>query len=214
MFILVGQYAVLTFCSLFVLHLFQGVITQLSEQISTLCARMDEFTSRIEELNAKFKRENVSGSQQNLASQAEVCNGSGPTSFFVSGLGNGSLTGSLVHNSSSSSQLAREAPLLEEVSSHFHSNFTSNTESSRYYLIQCVLSTCAIQVAIIARGQRQLMHHLDNLSNFVHENIDQTRQARPDRNALTNVEFIGVPLLLTLAFAGVGIVLFRLSSRN
>lgn len=161
----------------------QGVITHLLEQISTLCVRMDEFTSRIEELNAKFKSTTVSGSQQNLASQAEACNGSGPTSYFVSGLGNGSLTGSHLHNSSSSSQLARETPLLEEV-------------------------------AILARGQRQLMHHLDNLSNFVHENIDQTRQARTDRNRWTDVEFIGAPLLLTLAVSGVGIVLFKLSSRN
>lgn len=93
----------------------QGVITQLSDQISTLNERMDEFTSRIEELNSKFANRKVSVSQQNLALQAEASNGSGPTSLFVNGLGNGSLTGSLLPNSSSSSQLARESPLLEEV---------------------------------------------------------------------------------------------------
>ncbi|CAK9147879.1 unnamed protein product [Ilex paraguariensis] len=93
----------------------QGVITQLSEQISTLNERMDEFTSRIEELNSKFSIKEVSASHQNLALQAESCNGSGPTSVFVAGLGNGSITGSLLPNSSSSSQLLRESPLMEEV---------------------------------------------------------------------------------------------------
>lgn len=95
--------------------LFQGVINQLSEQISTLNERMDEFTSRIEEMNTKFAIRKVSASQQNLALQAEACNGSGPTSLFMTGLANGSLTGSVLPNSSSSSQLARESPLMEEV---------------------------------------------------------------------------------------------------
>lgn len=72
---------------------------------------MDDFTSRIEELNSKFAIKKVSESQQNLALQAEACNGSGPTSFFVTGLSNGSL----LPNSSSSSQLAKESPLMEEV---------------------------------------------------------------------------------------------------
>ncbi|XP_062116172.1 inorganic pyrophosphatase TTM2-like [Humulus lupulus] len=75
---------------------------------------MDEFTSRIEELNSKFSVRKVSASQQNLAIQAETCNGSGPTSLFVTRLSNGSLTGSLLPNSSSSSQLAKESPLMEE----------------------------------------------------------------------------------------------------
>lgn len=93
----------------------QGVITHLSDQISTLNERMDEFSSRIEELNSKSNTRRVSASQQNLALQAEACNGSGPTSLFISGLGNGSLTGSLMPHSSSSSQLAKDSPLMEEI---------------------------------------------------------------------------------------------------
>ena len=81
---------------------------------------MDEFTSRIEELNSKFSIKEVSASHQNLALQAEACNGSGPTSVFVAGLGNGSITGSLLPNSSSSSQLVRESPLMEEVNHESH----------------------------------------------------------------------------------------------
>lgn len=76
---------------------------------------MDEFTSRVEDLNSKFSVRKVSASQQNLALQAETCTGSGPTSHFVTGLSNGSLAGSLLPHSSSSSQLVKESPLMEEV---------------------------------------------------------------------------------------------------
>ncbi|XP_044465947.1 inorganic pyrophosphatase TTM1-like isoform X3 [Mangifera indica] len=92
----------------------QGVINQLSEQISTLNERMDEFKSRVEELNSKFSIRKASASQQNLALPAETCNGSGSTSLFMTGLANGSLTGSLLPNSSSSSQLARDTALMDE----------------------------------------------------------------------------------------------------
>lgn len=71
---------------------------------------MDDFTTHIEELNAKLTKKN-SSSQQNMALPAEACNGSAPTSFFISSLGNRSL----MPNSSSSSQLAKESPLMDEV---------------------------------------------------------------------------------------------------
>ncbi|KAL6294947.1 hypothetical protein ACE6H2_003089 [Prunus campanulata] len=92
----------------------QGVVTQLSEQMSSLNDRMDEFTNRVEELNSKLAVKKSSPSQQNMALQAETCNGSVPTSYFISGLGNGSLTGSILPNSSSSSQLAKESSVMEE----------------------------------------------------------------------------------------------------
>ncbi|ESR54098.1 Inorganic pyrophosphatase TTM1 [Citrus sinensis] len=158
----------------------QGVINQLSEQISTLNERMDEFTSRIEEMNTKFAIRKVSASQQNLALQAEACNGSGPTSLFMTGLANGSLTGSVLPNSSSSSQLARESPLMEEV-------------------------------LLVARGQRQIMHQLDSISNLLHEYWgERTRQERTDRpSRVIDVDSIGVPLILTLAVGGLGLFLFK-----
>lgn len=158
----------------------QGVITQLSEQISTLNERMDEFTSRIEELNSKISIKKVSASQQNLALQPETCNGSGPTALFATGLGNGSLNGSLLPNSSSSSQLARDSPLLEEI-------------------------------LLIARSQRQIMHQLDNLSNLLHESWgERSRNGKTDQtNRLIDADFIGVPLILTLAIGGLGVFLFK-----
>ncbi|KAF5468909.1 hypothetical protein F2P56_013018 [Juglans regia] len=157
-----------------------GVITQLSEQISTLNERMDEFTSRIEELNSKISIRKVSASQQNLALQAEACNGSGPTSLFATGLGNGSLTGSLLPNSSSSSQLARESPLMEEI-------------------------------LLIARGQRQIMHQMGNLTNLLHEyRGERSQHGRVDHtNRLIDVDSISIPLILTLVIGGLGIVLFK-----
>ncbi|KAK6931413.1 CYTH domain [Dillenia turbinata] len=159
----------------------QGVVNQLSEQISTLNERMDEFTSRIEELNSKLIVKKVSTSQQNMTLQAESCNGSGPTSYFISGLGNGSLTGSMMHNSSSSSQLAKESSLMEEV-------------------------------LIISRGQRQILHQLDNLSKLLRENMmEGQRQVRKGSLA----ETFTVPLAATLVIGGLGIVLFKsFSPRN
>ncbi|XP_034673027.1 inorganic pyrophosphatase TTM1 [Vitis riparia] len=164
----------------------QGVITQLSEQISTLNERMDEFTSRIEELNSKFSIRKVSASQQNLAVQADACNGSAPTSLFMAGLGNGSLTGSILPNSSSSSQLAKDSPLMDEI-------------------------------LVVARGQRQIMHQLDNLNSLLHEYWgEKSRQGRTDRaNRMIDIESMGIPIILSLAIGGLGVLFFKsLSSQK
>ncbi|TYH96988.1 hypothetical protein ES332_A12G212600v1 [Gossypium tomentosum] len=158
----------------------QGVVTQLSEQISTLNERMDKFTSRIEELNSKFSTRTISASQQNLAVQAEACNGSLPTSLFVTGLGNGSLTGSLMPHSSSSSQLARESPLMEEV----------------------------LVIARAQRQIMHQLDNLSNLIHEYRG--ERCRQERNDRsNRAIDVETIGVPLIFTLAIGGLGVILFR-----
>lgn len=151
----------------------QGVISQLSEQISTLNERMDEFTSRIEELNSKFTARTVSASQQNLT---EACNGSAHTTLFMAGLGNGSL----LPNSYSSSQLAKDSPVMDEI-------------------------------LTIARGQRQVMHQLDNLSNLLHEYWgERSRQGRLNKSTrMTEVESIAIPIILTLAIGGLSIFLFK-----
>lgn len=157
-----------------------GVVTQLSEQISTLNERMDKFTSSIEELNSKFSTRTISASQQNLAVQAEACNGSLPTSLFVTGLGNGSLTGSLMPHSSSSSQLARESPLMEEV----------------------------LVIARAQRQIMHQLDNLSNLIHEYRG--ERCRQERNDRsNRAIDVETIGVPLIFTLAIGGLGVILFR-----
>lgn len=152
-----------------------GVITHLSEQISSLTDRMDDFTTHIEELNEKLTKKN-SSSQQNMALPAEACNGSAPTSFFISSLGNRSL----MPNSSSSSQLAKESPLMDEISG-------------------------------IVRGQRQVMHQLDNLSNLLHESMgERSHQGRKTKKSnWPDAEPFKVPLIITLAAGGVGIFLFK-----
>lgn len=158
----------------------QGNITQLSEQISTLNDRMDEFTSRIEELNSKLTIQRVSASLQNMAMQAEACNGSASTSYFVSGLGNGPLTGPTMLTSASSSQKLKESPFMEEISG-------------------------------IARGQHQIMHQLDNISNQLRENMGERSQQtrRGQKSILFDVDRIRVSLILTLAVGGLGIFLFK-----
>lgn len=158
----------------------QGIVTQLSEQISTLNERMDEFTSRIEELNSKVSIRKVSASQQNLALHADAYNATTPSSLFVSGVGNGMLSGSLLPNSASSSQLARESSFMEEV-------------------------------LLISRGQRQIVHQIDNLSRLLHEYCgERSHQDRTDpAGSKSDIASIGIPLLLSLAVGGIGILLLK-----
>ncbi|TYG90453.1 hypothetical protein ES288_A12G183400v1 [Gossypium darwinii] len=150
----------------------KGVINQLSEQISSLNDRMDEFTTRVEELNSKLTIKRRTSSQQNLAFRAESCNGS------RIGLGNGSI----ITNSSSSSQLAKDSPLMEE------------------------------QISTVAEGQRRIMHQLDSLNNLLHERlVERSEQANTRRKYMVaGAEPIKVPLILTtLTIGGLGIFLFR-----
>ncbi|XP_052481447.1 inorganic pyrophosphatase TTM2 isoform X3 [Gossypium raimondii] len=156
----------------------KGVINQLSEQISSLNDRMDEFKTRVEELNSKLTIKRRTSSQQNLAFRAESCKGSACTSYFINGLGNGSI----ITNSSSSSQLAKDSPLMEE------------------------------QISTVAEGQRRIMHQLDSLSNLLHERLgERSEQANTKRKYMVaGAEPIKVPLILTtLTIGGLGIFLFR-----
>jgi len=169
----------------------EGFMTLLSEQISSLNERMDEFTSRIEELNSKLSCNKNSPTQQSLSIQTEVCNGSAPTSYFISGLDNGCLTNSIMPHSSSSSQLAKDSPLMEEIST-------------------------------ISRGQRQVMHQLDNLCNLMRESsAERSRLARTGSSNsgnrgrsskssfLSNVESNKLPLVLTVAICSIGIIVIK-----
>lgn len=89
-------------------------MNHLVDQISSLNDRMDEFTCHIEEMNSKLSLKNRISSQQSLLTlQAENCNGSAHTSYFMSGLENG--PGLALQHSLSSSQLANESTLAEEV---------------------------------------------------------------------------------------------------
>ncbi|KAK6921116.1 CYTH domain [Dillenia turbinata] len=156
----------------------QGVITQLSEQISTLNERMDEFTARMEELNAKIPNRKFSSSQQNLALQADS-NGSAPTALFVAGLGNGSLTGPLLPHSSSSSQLARDSPLMEEI--------LAISRSQRQVMHQ--------------------LDNLSNLLHEYWG--ERSRQGKIDTTRASDFQSVTVPLLVTLAIGGLSIFLFK-----
>lgn len=88
-------------------HYVKGAINHLSEQIFTLNDRMDEFTSRIDAQSSQLQK-TFSGNLQNVSSNDL-------TSHFTSNLTNGSLNGSKVHHSTSSTQLAKDSPLIEEV---------------------------------------------------------------------------------------------------
>ncbi|KAF0934913.1 hypothetical protein E2562_028909 [Oryza meyeriana var. granulata] len=157
----------------------QGAITQLSEQISTLNERMDEFTSRVEELNCKFSTKKSSASQQNLALPNETCNGSAPTNLFVSHLGNGTL----IPHSSSSNQLLKESPMMDEINA-------------------------------ISRGQRQVIHQLDNLTSLLHEHLVLTRQGNAVRkNRILDTD-ISICPLIALTIGGFGYLVFKNLNRS
>ncbi|ERN05837.1 hypothetical protein AMTRI_Chr10g231430 [Amborella trichopoda] len=159
----------------------QGVMTQLSEQISTLHERLDEFTSRIEELSSKLTVTKSLGSQQNLALQTEICNGSAPPSFYSSGYGNGNMTGSLLHTSSSSNQLSREFSLVDEI--------TAMARSQRQIMHQL-------------DNLSSLVH--ENIARKA------SRPSRSDGfSRLSNAGLVGSPLLLALAIGGISIFMFR-----
>ncbi|CAO2828455.1 unnamed protein product [Amaranthus hypochondriacus] len=164
----------------------KGIATQLSEQILTLNDRMDEFTCRIEELSSKLTVKKLSPSRQNMVLQSETCDGSAPTSYFISSLSNGSLTGSILPNSSSLSQLNKESSLMDELQG-------------------------------IARGQRHIMHRLDNLCTLFQENLGEKKRYgrvrnEGKRNIVADSEPFKLPvavLLSTIAFGGLGIALFK-----
>ncbi|KAK9034174.1 hypothetical protein V6N11_050349 [Hibiscus sabdariffa] len=154
------------------------VINQLSEHISSLNNRMDEFTTRVEELNFKLTIKKSTLSPQNLAFRVESCNGSASTSYFINGLG----SGSLISNSSSSSLLAKDSPLMEEIS--------TVAQGQR-------------------RIMHQLDNLSDLLHKRLGERSEEANTTRR-KNMVAGAEPIKVPLILTtLTIGGLGIFLFR-----
>lgn len=67
------------------------------------------------------------------------------------------------------------------------------------------------QISGIVRGQRQVMHQLDNLSNLLHESMgERSHQGRKTKKSnWPDAEPFKVPLIITLAAGGVGIFLFK-----
>ncbi|KAM3243162.1 hypothetical protein ACQJBY_055246 [Aegilops geniculata] len=157
-----------------------GAINQLSEQISTLNERMDEFTCRVEDLNSKFTLIKSSPSQQNLVPPSDTRNGSAPTNLFVSQLGNGTL----IPHSSSSNQLSKESPLMEEI-------------------------------MVLSRGQRQVIHQLDNLTNLLHDHLVLTRQGNAvSRNRIQEGIDMAICPLIILTIGSVGYFVFKSLNRG
>ncbi|KAH9297166.1 hypothetical protein KI387_028848, partial [Taxus chinensis] len=92
----------------------QGIITQLSEQISSLNERLEELMSHLDKLNAKSAPVNGSRSQQNLTLQAEPCGAPTPVSSYINGSSN-IMNGPRMPVSTSSGQLTVESSLTEEI---------------------------------------------------------------------------------------------------
>ncbi|XP_024991062.1 uridine-cytidine kinase C-like isoform X1 [Cynara cardunculus var. scolymus] len=154
----------------------QGAISQLSEQISTLNDRMDEFTSRIDELNSQITRGINYGSQQKI----DACNGSASTSYFTSAVANHSSTGPTVRHSSSSTQLAKDSALIEEI---------SGIARSQHKIMH--------QLDILNT----------NLRDKIGERSREEKEVKKSKGL--EVDAVVASLLLALACGGIGIFLFK-----
>ncbi|XP_047313673.1 inorganic pyrophosphatase TTM2-like [Impatiens glandulifera] len=156
----------------------QGAVTQLSEQISTLHNRIDELNLQMEELSSKLsnKGDYYSVSPQS-GLQSEVCNGSAPTSYFISGLGKGSI----MPNSLSCSQLTKDSPLMEEL--------TTIGRGQRQTVHQ--------------------LENLGNLIQMNLKEKKNLGKSKSKVSIAGMIEPVHVSLILTLAIGGLGIVLFK-----
>lgn len=66
------------------------------------------------------------------------------------------------------------------------------------------------QISVIARGQRQIIHQLENLSGLLHESYRKAPRIRTNReNVKLAAEKMKVPLLLSLAVSGLGIFMLK-----
>jgi hypothetical protein len=66
-----------------------------------------------------------------------------------------------------------------------------------------------MQVMNILRGQRQVIHQLDNLTNLLHEHLVLTRQANTaSRNRVLDIDTVICPLIF-LTVASIGYFMFK-----
>nr|XP_043608414.1 inorganic pyrophosphatase TTM2-like [Erigeron canadensis]XP_043608415.1 inorganic pyrophosphatase TTM2-like [Erigeron canadensis] len=153
----------------------QGAISHLTEQIFTLNDRMDEFTSWIDAQSSLSSR-TFSGNQQST----ESLNGVASTSYFTSTLANGSLNGSQVRHSNSYMQLAKDSPLIEEISGIAQSTH---------------------------KIMHQLDNISKHLYDEIGEKSRQERKIK--RSDGPKVDAIAVSIVLSLAIGALGIILFK-----
>ncbi|KAK9063775.1 hypothetical protein SSX86_017647 [Deinandra increscens subsp. villosa] len=167
----------------------QGAISQLSEQISTLNDRMDEFTSRINEVNSQFTKEMSYGGQSQQKIDPSNGSGSASTSYFKPVLPNSSSNGSMVRHSSSSTQLVKDSNLIEEISG------IARNQLKIMHQLDMLSNSLRDQMGERSRKEREVK--------------------KGQRSTLDGVDGVVVSLLLALACGGVGVLLFKgVSPRN
>jgi hypothetical protein len=65
------------------------------------------------------------------------------------------------------------------------------------------------QIMNISRGQRQVIHQLDNLTNLLHEHLVLKRQANTaSRNRVLDIDMVICPLIC-LTVASIGYFMFK-----
>lgn len=139
---------------------------------------MDECTSRVEEINSKLTTSNAFSRQQNLAVQAADYNDTAPPTMFMAG--NDAMSGTPIPSSASSSELARESLIMEEI----------------------------LRIGRSHRQVIHHLDNLNNiLREYIGE---RSRQERIDRTGrIADTECIGIPLVISLAIGALGVLLYR-----
>lgn len=87
------------------------------------------------------------------------------------------------------------------------------------YLSVFSADTFLLQILTIARGQRQIIHRMENLSNLLQEKFGEKKRHGPTtkrrKSVITHLEPLRHPAALALALGGFGFCLFkRLWTRN
>uniref|UniRef100_A0A0D6QQZ7 CYTH domain-containing protein n=1 Tax=Araucaria cunninghamii TaxID=56994 RepID=A0A0D6QQZ7_ARACU len=160
----------------------QGIMTQLSEQISSLNERLDEFMSRLDKLSTKAAPVKTSHSQQNLTLQSEPCGVPTPTSTYVGGCNN-LINGPRMPISTSSGQLSIESSLTEEI--------TLLTRGQR-------------QLGHQLDNLSTLLHE-----KLDHHNQQGKKEKQFDNINVGNITFVAGSFVLLLVVGGVSTMLFQ-----
>ncbi|KAF3780795.1 Uridine-cytidine kinase C [Nymphaea thermarum] len=75
-------------------------------------------------------------------------------------------------------------------------------------------SSLVEEITVVGRGQRQIMHQLDNLSSFLHENTrPKAHKKQVDRSHRRSYGRFGRPLIVLLIVGGISAMLFRSRQR-
>lgn len=85
-------------------------------------------------------------------------------------------------------------------------------EPMQHYLLLIHLTAMCCQISGITRGQRQIMHQMDNLNNLLRGGLggERSQQTRiNNKSIVTDLNYIGASIVVVVAVGCLGIFLTR-----